>query len=835
MGILGGVKTETENQPFPPDSSATPGGESPSLEMHFGQVWLVRIGIIVLLTGLVFLGNLAYQHIVPLLGPGGKLAAIGVTGAALCTIGLSMEKRREFLRNYARVLIAGGCAALYYTAYAAHFVAALRIIDNPVAGGVLLLALAGGIVWFAHRKKSEPLALLALLLTYYVSSINPAGAFTLYSSLLLTASAVALLVRSRWMRVSVLSLVGSYASYAWWRFFQNGVGSSLEIQVLFLSGYWAIFTVGALLAARTAFIKGGRITFLTANNAAFFVLTAYEFVTFHRSHFWLFSLIFGVVLLGLSILVKKVVSPDEQTEAPLLVQGLGLCTVGLAFELSAPELSIALAAQSLLLLAASRGRANIRRWASWLSIAGATGLAFYNLLPAQPHATLAGGVVAAVLAFHGWWIQRRMKNAYDEVPLPLTISGVAVVLGAASLYVSEGQADSVPWLALGAILLSAIGTLLRFRELAVVGQPLLPLAVGMWITSGIAGGLAPLGVLGAGVVLALWWSRQRRLRFAAAESLLLEASAAFSASIVGALWAQITWNHPGLMAISSALAVLWVAFALVTRNRMLAASGLIFSALSVIRFVADFNAAPWTVALFPSLGLLNLAWMTRWTNRLGDRADLIAKMARPHLVGVALAMLMAWTFQHIPDYWLVLCFVAVASACALASIWLPMLAVPAVLLAVLAGVQLFFRFRMEPTLPHLAAILLFPACCRLARAFSKPDCLDKAAPALAWVTASLLTLWLHKANGHYHWNLSHTIIWALFAPVLFAGGFLLREKPYRQGGMWILILGIGNLFGYDVWSFDPVGRIVSFIVLGVVLLTMGYFYNRFAETLRRWL
>jgi uncharacterized membrane protein len=828
------VKTETEKA-FPPDSSANPDGENGSLELHFGQVWLVRIGMVVLLTGLVFLGNLAYQHIVPMLGPGGKLAAISLAGVALCTIGLSLERRRESLRNYARVLIAGGCAALYYTAYAAHFVAALRIIDNPVAGGALLLLLAGGIVWFAHRKKSESLALLALLLTYYVSSINPAGAFTLYSSLLLTASAVYLLVRSRWMRVSVLSLAGSYASYSWWRFFQNGIGSNLEIQVLFLSGYWAIFTTGGLLAARTAFIKGGRASFFSANNAAFFILTAYEFVTFHRSHFWLFAFIFGTTLLGLSILARKVLAPEEQTEAPLFVQGLGLCTVGLAFELSAPELSIALAAQSLLLLGASRGKANIRFSASWLSMLGAAGLAFYNLWPPQPHAALAGGIVAPVLIFHGWWIQRRMKGAYEEVPLPLAISGMAVLLGAASLYVSEGCAESVPWLALGAVLLSAIGALLRFRELAAVAQPLLPLAVAMWITSGIVGGIAPLGVLGAGVLLAQWWSRQRRLPFAAAETWLLEACAAFSASVTGALWAQSTWTHPGLMAISSALAVLWVALALVMRNGMLAASGLIFSALSVIRFVIDFDVAPWTVALFPALGLINLAWMTRWADRLGARVALAAKMARPYFIGAALAMLMAWTFQHIPDYWLVLCFVATASACALASIWQPMFAVPAVLLAVLSGTQLFFRFRVEPTLPHLAAILLFPASCRIARMFTKPDALHKAAPTLAWITVSFLALWLHRANGHYHWQLSHTIIWALFAPVLFTGGFLLREKAYRQGGMWILLLGIGNLFGRDVWSFDPVSRIVSFMVLGVVLLAMGYFYNRFAETLRRWL
>jgi uncharacterized membrane protein len=43
------------------------------------------------------------------------------------------------------------------------------------------------------------------------------------------------------------------------------------------------------------------------------------------------------------------------------------------------------------------------------------------------------------------------------------------------------------------------------------------------------------------------------------------------------------------------------------------------------------------------------------------------------------------------------------------------------------------------------------------------------------------------------------------------------------------------VFFVDVWAFNPVYRILSFIVLGVVLLLVGYFYNRFEEKLRRWI
>jgi uncharacterized membrane protein len=137
----------------------------------------------------------------------------------------------------------------------------------------------------------------------------------------------------------------------------------------------------------------------------------------------------------------------------------------------------------------------------------------------------------------------------------------------------------------------------------------------------------------------------------------------------------------------------------------------------------------------------------------------------------------------------------------------------------------------------LTAIVLFPAACRVARRLAPipRSPLHEAAPALAWSAAGLLTYWCMNANHAYAWGLSLTIIAALLALVLFAAGLLLSERAYRLGGMALLGLGVALVFFVDVWSFDPLYRILSFIVLGVVLLLIGYFYNRFEEKLRQWL
>jgi uncharacterized membrane protein len=55
------------------------------------------------------------------------------------------------------------------------------------------------------------------------------------------------------------------------------------------------------------------------------------------------------------------------------------------------------------------------------------------------------------------------------------------------------------------------------------------------------------------------------------------------------------------------------------------------------------------------------------------------------------------------------------------------------------------------------------------------------------------------------------------------------------GGFTVLGLAGGRLFFMDVWRFDTLPRIVSFLVLGAVLLVLSFIYNRFSETMRRWL
>ena len=53
-----------------PASEPPPVAEKSSFEMRLGTYWLVRVGIVMLLTGLVFFGNFAYHNFIGKLVPG---------------------------------------------------------------------------------------------------------------------------------------------------------------------------------------------------------------------------------------------------------------------------------------------------------------------------------------------------------------------------------------------------------------------------------------------------------------------------------------------------------------------------------------------------------------------------------------------------------------------------------------------------------------------------------------------------------------------------------------------------------------------------------------------
>ena len=61
---------------------------------------------------------------------------------------------------------------------------------------------------------------------------------------------------------------------------------------------------------------------------------------------------------------------------------------------------------------------------------------------------------------------------------------------------------------------------------------------------------------------------------------------------------------------------------------------------------------------------------------------------------------------------------------------------------------------------------------------------------------------------------------------------ILRERVYRWLGLLILAATLGHIILFDVSHLDSLGRAISAFALGLVVLGMGFFYNRFQSKFR---
>jgi hypothetical protein len=70
------------------------------------------------------------------------------------------------------------------------------------------------------------------------------------------------------------------------------------------------------------------------------------------------------------------------------------------------------------------------------------------------------------------------------------------------------------------------------------------------------------------------------------------------------------------------------------------------------------------------------------------------------------------------------------------------------------------------------------------------------------------------------------LLLSLAGPVLLLAGFLLRSQPARLASAAVITLTVGKVFLYDMAGLTGIFRALSFIGLGLVLVGIGYLYQR---------
>lgn len=841
-------------------STPEPEPEKASFEMRVGSFWVVRVAVVILLAGLGLAANLAYRNIIPKLGPWEKVSLLYLASGLLLAGGAWWQRRgvKASLKNYAQVLFAGGLAAVYFTTYAAHYAPPVRVISSALLDGTLLFLWAGVMAWIADRRQSEVMALFAVCLAFFTSVITRVGEFTLYSNLVLTIAAVVFLVRNRWAGLSFVSLVTSYAGYAFWRFLQdNGwhwasaADETLRLGAGFLAAYWVVFTAAAFLSKNNKLTGQARAAFVTLNNGAYFSLFLLTMLQVHTGGFWKFSLGYGGVLLTMALLAGKFLAAEPLTKNTFLTQGLLLVTLGFISKFAGLQLALVLATESVVLyVLATQRRSLVLKIFAYASAAAAAGWCMTSLAPFDAAGLWIGIATGAILMVNA---VRAHRAGADDAQLLRPEPAVWVVLA------------FIPWLAVTwfnttpehlplalaaeAVMLTFSIHLLRVREITVLGQGFLMLAqlACVWqLLASTPPWWNPLAVMAVTIGLSHWWQHQKSV--AASRNLVAGCTGLFALAVVAValLWLHPRVSAPAWLALTSLLAVAVTGYGLLTRAWALAVCGQIFLAVSVGEFwrQVPHEQPEWYFALVPlavllSLSAATLAWFGRQT---GEPSAVRAPLLQVALVyrWLALAMSLLWLWEYVPERQRAWVSVPVSAAVFALAVWRSSreaLAASAVYAA--AALALLWGrdgLVMEVYWPNLLALLALPVLQQILRRRSAQLPLEETVHGVVVLVSGVslwrfLSCWAAQVSGGF----TVTMTWAGFALLMFGAGIVLNERFLRWSGLGVLTAAVGRVILVDVWTQQPGYRVLTFLALGVALLVVGFVYNKYQEKIRRWL
>ena len=832
---------------------------TPSFEMRLGTYWLVRIGAVLILTGLVFFGNLAYQN----MGAAGKVALLYLASGLMLSAGAWWQRKtvKESLQNFAQVLFAGGLAAVYFTTYAAHHIPALRVIESAMLDGALLLGWAGFIAWIADRRKSELLALFATGLAYYTSVITPVGEFTLYSNLVLTVTSVVFLVRNRWAGLSWASMIATYAAYAWWRFYHGGEGwrwatpdEGLGFGASFLFSYWLIFTVAAFLSKHENIAGNKRASFITFNNGAFFSLFLLTMIQVQTGRFWQFSLGYGSALLVLAELSRRFLPTETVAKNTYLTQGLVLVTVGLISKFTGTQLALVLGAESVILFILGTLRKNIfLQTGAYISGAMSVGWGIDCLERDNFSRLLLGAAIGGMMALNACWSarQRLWADRREMRPEPAYFTLLAMIMWIATTWFNTTSAKFPLALGIETLALTTSIYLLRVRELALMGQMFLVIAHLSWLAR-FSDPLTPppwwnpLLLIGITLAVSHWWQKQKTIVISPTVGMTFQTI--YAAALVPLIlnWLSPNFTAESWIAVTSLLAISVTAYAIKTRLWPLAACAQLFLLVSCWQFASQVSDAKpaWYFPLAPISALAILSAATwNWFARQPEDQSLsrvnLLKLAMIYR-WVALAMTICWVHKYIPQAERPWVFGLLgASAFAIAG-WRrhreAILFSVALTVTGLGSLWVLPSREMLVYAPNLLLAAAILAQQQVARRNADRYELPSSAQTAMIITGCTTLWWLISqwvllgASGFYL-----TASWSALAFAFIGGGVLLREKIYRWAGLGILAASLGRIVIIDVWTLDRSYRVLSFMVLGVVLVALGFIYNKYQEKIRGWL
>jgi hypothetical protein len=219
--------------------------QTDSLEDTIGQYWFAKVGIVLLLTGIVFLLTFPYQNLPPLIP---SLAGFVLSGT-MVFISRYSSKSLPFLSHY---FFGGSLLLLYFSTLRLHFFSDVHFIESASFETLLLMLTSVVYLIIAYRRKSVYLNFIGITLVSVAILISDNTFFLFFCLTALALYLVFLRIKFSWSGLLGYGMTIVFLSNLFW-FLNNPIaGHSFSIQVrsslnlyAFLL-YCLIFAVGNL-------------------------------------------------------------------------------------------------------------------------------------------------------------------------------------------------------------------------------------------------------------------------------------------------------------------------------------------------------------------------------------------------------------------------------------------------------------------------------------------------------------------------------------------------------------------------------------------------------------
>jgi hypothetical protein len=859
--------------PAPEPVVSGPGWSERMSEKIRGEEWeavvggslLNKLGVLVTMIGLALFLSYSLNH----MGPGGRVAAGYMLGLAMLGAGVVLERKPRYL-IYARGLIGGGWAALYFTTYAAHALDAARVVDDPRVGAALLVAVSAGMIAHALRYRSQTVAGLAYFAGFVSLAITPVTSFSVAALVPLAASLAYLSKRFSWGAIAVAGVVATYGVFL--VSVARSSGGSLAAAQSVLVVYWLLFENLDVMDAARRSERRGVMYALSPLNAIWF-LVASAALWNHSQPEHMYKLWFLAAGLNLAAtMVRARMRPPSSFEPGCdtfdrfwaggyegaLTLSTGLAAVALFQYTGGLKLSLYLLGVAELLFLAgvflkekyprnlgslvavlpmlrlvelhlddsTRGVVLGRNLLSWTPFAALSAGVFYVNRALRPARSYFGYVAAALLV---------LILGYE---VPHEYIGPAWVLLAGVLFefgLDQNRRD-FRYQAYGA----GFAGLMALSIVNVCGVGVAA-ARPDWVPQVIA--LAML----YGAAARLIAFRPGSLADGEGEMVRDVLSTAGSAMLAAVAWnvlpaelVALAWALEGLLLVELGYA-LRVPF---LGQQGHAVGVLAFGRLFLANFTGTGVTGPFSHRVLTVLPIVILHYYL-W-KRLRDQGQTQLCRAYLYTAAILATVLMRFEFGRVFTVtgWSVFALVLLAlgirarepdlrwQSYALAwgafiRSWNTNFYIPESLggwkMRVLTGAIVIACFYAGEFLcPRRAA----------AGAGRLLDRIDARARTMFSLLATVLlaVLIYYEVSGGLL-----TVAWGIEGVALLAAGFSLRERSMRLSGLALLAVCIGKLFFHDLSRLDTPHRILSFILLGLFLLGVSWIYTRFRDAIRRYL